>query len=63
MLTPQGLLDRNQLEDTLSRLLEFCEAQGITEGPRWPSIVITPLAVYRQVMVAPPTPDDWQDGR
>jgi hypothetical protein len=63
VLTPQGLLDRNQLEDMLSRLLDFCEAQGITEGPRWPSIVITPLAVYRQVMVAPPTPDDWQHGR
>ena len=51
ILTPQGLLDRNQLEDTLSRLLEYCEAQGITEGPRWPSIVITPLAVYRQVVL------------
>jgi hypothetical protein len=63
MLTPQGLLDRNQLEDTLSRLLDFCEAQGITEGPRWPSIVITPLAVYRQVMVAAPTPDGWEHGR
>ena len=50
-MTPQGLLDRNRLEDTLSRLLEYCEAQGITEGPRWPSIVITPLAVYRQVVL------------
>jgi hypothetical protein len=55
ILTPQGLLDRNRLEDTLSRLLEFCEAQGITEGPRWPSIVITPLAVYRQVVLPPLT--------
>jgi hypothetical protein len=50
-MTPKGLLDRNRLEDTLSRLLEFCEENGITEGPRWPSIVITPLAVYRQVAV------------
>jgi len=53
MVTPQGLLDRNQFEDSLSRLLEYCEAHGITEGPRWPSIVITPLAVYRQVVLPP----------
>lgn len=53
LLTPQGFLDRNQFEDSLSRLLEYCEAQGITEGPRWPSIVITPLAVYRQVVLPP----------
>ena len=51
VLTPQGLLDRNKLEDTLSRFLAYCEAQGITEGPRWPSIIITPLAVYRQVVL------------
>jgi len=55
IVTAQGTLDRNQLEDMLSRLLEYCETQGITEGPRWPSIVITPLAVYRQVMVRPPS--------
>jgi hypothetical protein len=58
--TSQGLLDRNQLESMLSRLLEMCEAQGITEGPRWPSIVITPLAVYRQVVVTPPPSLDEQ---
>jgi hypothetical protein len=58
--TSQGILDRNQLEDMLSRLLEYCETQGITEGPRWPSIVITPLAVYRQVVVTPPQPLDEQ---
>jgi hypothetical protein len=51
VLTSQGLLDRNRVEDLLSRFLEYCEAQGITEGPRWPSIVITPLAVYRQVVL------------
>jgi hypothetical protein len=53
VLTPQGLLDRNRLEDMLNKLLEYCEAQGITEGPRWPSIVITPLAVYQQVVLPP----------
>jgi hypothetical protein len=52
-LTPEGLLDRNQFEDLLNRLLEYCESQGITEGPRWPSIVITPLAVYRQIKLPP----------
>jgi hypothetical protein len=55
IITAHGALDRNQVEDLLSRLLEYCETQGITEGPRWPSIVITPLAVYRQVVVRPPS--------
>jgi hypothetical protein len=63
ILTPQGFLDRNQLEDILSRLLEFCEAQGITEGPRWPSIVITPLAVYRQVVLPPLTHESPEHGQ
>jgi hypothetical protein len=53
MTTPDGILDRNQVEDMLSKMLEYFETQGITEGPRWPSIIITPLAVYRQVDVTP----------
>lgn len=61
-LAPQGLLDRNRVEDILSRLLEYCEAQGITEGPRWPSVVITPLAVYRQV-VLPVDTQETERGR
>jgi hypothetical protein len=63
VLTPQGLVDRNRLEDTLSRLLAYCEAHGITEGPRWPSIVITPLAVYRQVMLPPVTDESPEHAR
>jgi len=32
-----------------SRLLSFFESSGLAEGPRWSSVTMTALAIYRVV--------------
>jgi len=42
-------INRAAFERTASQLLRMMESIGITEGPRWPTISVVPLAVYRPV--------------
>lgn len=42
-------IDRADMEKTMSELLGMMEEVGIVEGPRWPSISVTPLGIYRVV--------------
>ena len=41
--------DRAQFEGIAINLLAMMEQVGIVDGPRWPTISVTPLAVYRSV--------------
>jgi hypothetical protein len=42
-------IDRAAMERLAVELLDMMEKIGIVEGPRWPTISVTPLAVYRTV--------------
>jgi hypothetical protein len=44
-----GKISRAATERGAARLLSVMEGIGLTEGPRWPTISVTPLAVYRDV--------------
>lgn len=44
-----GVVDRAQILQTSAQLEQMLEAQGIVEGPTWPSISVVPLAIYRTV--------------
>lgn len=41
--------DRAKFEGIAINLLSMMEQLGIVDGPRWPTISVTPLAVYRSV--------------
>jgi hypothetical protein len=49
----ESTIDRAAMESLAVDLLDMMEKIGIVEGPRWPTISVTPLAVYRTV----PQPD------
>jgi hypothetical protein len=49
MVNDRGQADRTAVETAATRLLSFFESSGLAEGPRWPSITMTPLAIYRVV--------------
>jgi len=52
LLTGEGnAINRTQLEDFATQLLEYMEHIGIAEGPTYPSITVTPIAIYRDVPV------------
>jgi hypothetical protein len=41
-------VDRSQVEDAAMQLMEMLEGLGVAEGPAYPAITVTPLAVYRE---------------
>ena len=41
-------VDRATVEDAASQLMELFESIGVAEGPAYPSIAVTPLAVFRE---------------
>lgn len=50
LMLPGGeRINRAAAEKLCLDLLEFVDHTGLTEGPRWPSIAVTPLALYRTV--------------
>lgn len=53
MVRGSGAINRQALEGAILQLLEVIEGLGLSEGPAWPSIGITPLAVYRTIPKAP----------
>lgn len=46
-------LDRGVLDDFLAQIAAMLEQTGLASAPRWPSISVTPLAMYRNVASAP----------
>lgn len=42
-------INRAAFERTAAQLLRMMESIGITEGPRWPTVSVVPLAIYRPV--------------
>jgi hypothetical protein len=52
VLDAAGNLSRAGVERVATQLLAMMEGIGIAEGPRWPSISVTPLAFYRDVSPA-----------
>lgn len=53
MVRPSGGINRSGLEGAVVQLLEMMEGFGMREGPTWPSVGVTPLAVYRTMTKAP----------
>jgi stalled ribosome alternative rescue factor ArfA len=44
-----GGIDRAGMESMVLSLLGLMENMGVMEGPRWPTISVTPLAIYRTI--------------
>jgi hypothetical protein len=44
-----GVVNRANMERIAGEILETMEGLGIVEGPRWPSISVTPLGLYRSM--------------
>lgn len=49
LTTSRNEIQRAALESAGVRLIGLLETMGFSEGPRWPSISTTPLAIYREV--------------
>lgn len=49
LVRTQGSIDRGRLEEMALTMLSMFEGIGLTEAPVWPSIAVTPLAVYRTI--------------
>ena len=49
VIRDEGSIDRGRLEEMALQMLSLFEGIGLTEAPVWPSIAVTPLAVYRTV--------------
>lgn len=45
-------ISRATMENLALELLQMMEKVGLTAGPRWPTVSVTPLAVYREVPTA-----------
>jgi hypothetical protein len=45
----ENTISRPSVELAAIRLLKMLESSGVAEGPLWPSITTTPLAIYRPV--------------
>ena len=41
-------IDRASMEDAAAQLMEVMERLGVAEGPSFPTITVTPLAVFRE---------------
>lgn len=53
LVRQSGSINREALEGITLQLLDLMEGLGMSEGPAWPSIAFTPLAVYRTMQRAP----------
>jgi hypothetical protein len=49
MVRDSGSINRTALEGMMLQMLELLESFGLSEGPAWPSLAMTPLAVYRTI--------------
>lgn len=49
VLSSGGGINRAAFERAAAQLLRMMESVGISEGPRWPTISVVPLAIYRAV--------------
>lgn len=49
LIRQSGAINRQAIEGMVLQLLGMLEGVGMSEGPSWPSIGITPLAVYRTI--------------
>jgi hypothetical protein len=49
LVTASDRIDRAQFEEMAMKIMEILETMGIAEGPQFPSIAVTPLAVFREV--------------
>jgi hypothetical protein len=47
LLTPNNEVRRATLEKMVVDIITWLETIGLSEGPRWPAITVTPLAIYR----------------
>lgn len=52
----QGHINRSAMEKMAIGLMQMMEQIGIVEGPRWPSISVAPLGVYRKTSFTRPQP-------
>lgn len=41
-------IDRAQFEDMAVQLMQLFETMGVAEGPAYPAIAVTPIAVFRE---------------
>lgn len=48
-LAAGGNINRAAFEGAAAKLLQMMESIGVAEGPRWPTISVIPLAIYRPV--------------
>jgi hypothetical protein len=48
-LTVGNAIKRATLEKMVTDLIRYLESIGLSEGPRWPAISVTPLAIFRTV--------------
>jgi hypothetical protein len=48
-------IDRAQFEDMAVQLMQLFETMGIAEGPAYPAIAVTPIAVFREFGVRSPS--------
>jgi hypothetical protein len=42
-------IDRASMEDATAQLMQVMESLGVAEGPAFPSVTTTPLAVFREL--------------
>lgn len=49
----EGRMSRVEFENMVLQLNGMLDEAGLTEGPRWPVVSVTPLAIYRGVAPAP----------
>jgi hypothetical protein len=49
LVTDSNQIKRAAFEQMASQLLGMLDSTGISEGPRWPSVTATPLAIYRSI--------------
>jgi hypothetical protein len=49
LVSESGTINRAAVEGMAGSLLGVLEAIGLVEGPRWPTVSVTPLGIYRRV--------------
>lgn len=50
----EGVVDRGKMESLALRLLSQLESMGLAEGPRWPTVSVVPLGIYRTIPASIP---------
>lgn len=50
-------IDRSAIDEFLLEMMRMTEDHGLQSAPRWPSVAMTPLAIYRQMPAAPSLDD------